>query len=108
MTAVADDVASRREALLRRLTEVVRERSFLGGEPIPIDFVVPLELLGEIGTSDAELVGLYWSLWEAAGEASWQMRRQGDETGADQRLRLDEGYARLASLYYERAKRHNS
>jgi hypothetical protein len=106
MTGIVEDtIAIRREVLWRRLEEAVRGRCLLDDAPVPVDFVVPVELLAEIGTDDAELAGLFEWMWHAASEACWAAETQGDHAAADRYLALGAVYGRLCSNHYERAQR---
>jgi len=103
MSAIVDDVAQiRREILLRRVLEVVRRRCFPDGAPIPLDFLVPPQLLGEIGTDDAELGELFAWMWSQAQEEILVRDARGDRIAAAEVMLRAQAYAELAERYHRR------
>ena len=104
MTAIVDDVGEiRRDILMRRLVEVIHHRCFPDGAAIPLDFLVPLELLSEIGTDDDELGDLFAWLWSRAQSAIFAQDARGDRIAADETQLRAQVYGELAERYHRRA-----
>ena len=98
MTAIVDDVGEiRRDILMRRLVEVIHQRCFPDGAPMPLEF------LSEIGTDDDELGDLFAWLWSRAQSAIFAQDARGDRIAADETQLRAQVYGELAERYHRRA-----
>jgi len=101
---IVDDVVQiRREVLMRRFVEVVRQRCFPNGAPIPLDFLVPSEFLSEIGTDDEELADLFGWRWAQAQNEILACGARGDRIAAAECQLHAMAYAEIAERYRRRA-----